>query len=231
MAAVVSISIVQSHLKAALLILCFNSILSGCHASGPVFTQEDPNILPCTKSAAFFPKGSLFYGDDQALWESQFLKYMDEPSVYQCSGAEPSIRFLWDRSLSQPIAVRLSIHPDGTGELMIRMLAHATLPSPSEPGDKTAEPKVWYRRVLDQRKAISKDQVERVRLLADRMTFLTDHSLPSTTDGSDWIFETQEAGHYRIVDFRNHPSPTARKLGLYMVRELAGISIPDNAIY
>jgi hypothetical protein len=50
--------------------------------------------------------------------------------------------------------------------------------------------------------------------------FATDHSGPQTTDGSDWIFEIEEAGHYQVVDFRNTPPDAARKLGLFLVMDL-----------
>ncbi|MGB6133293.1 MAG: hypothetical protein WBG54_16055 [Acidobacteriaceae bacterium] len=67
--------------------------------------------------------------------------------------------------------------------------------------------------------------------MAKAITFATNHSGPQTTDGSDWIFEMEEAGHYQVVDFRNTPPDAARKLGLFLVTDLGGISVDPRAIY
>jgi hypothetical protein len=217
----------------ALLLLGLISVPVGCHRSGPVFASADPNALPCSKSAGYFPKGVLFFGDDQGEMDSGYLRLMGEGSFYQCpaAGTEPVLRFLWDRSMSPPISVRLSVHPDGSGTLLIRMLAHPAFPPPPAPGERAIDPRIWYQRTLDRRKNIKSEKVDKVLALVGRIAFITNHGGPVTTDGSDWIFETEEAGSYRVVDFRNEPPQTAKTLGLYMVRELGGLALSENEIY
>ena len=204
-----------------------------CHRQGPVLTSSDPNARSCSHNDEYFPKGSLSWGDEQIAWETQYLQMMGESSLYRCpvAGAEPTVRFLWDRSLSRPIAVNLSIHPDGTGEVGVRMLAHGGMLPPLLLGQKEIESKVWYQRTIDQRKAVGKEQVNKVLSLLGGVVFLTDHNGPNTTDGSDWIFETEEAGRYKVVDFRNTPPEAARTLGLFMVRDLGGVPVSDREVY
>ena len=220
-------------IKTTLLLLGFCLAFGGCRRRGPVFTPSDPNARSCLHSDEYFPKGSLHWGADQITWDTQYLQMMGESSLYRCpvTGSEPTMRFLWDRSLSQPISVRLSIHPDGTGEAVIRMLAHPGIEPPPSPGEKQIEPQIWFQRIVDQRKTVSKEQVDEVLTLLDRVEFQTSRSDAETTDGSDWIFETEEGGRYRVLDFRNHSSDAGWILGLYMVREIGGMSISDREIY
>ncbi len=179
----------------------------------------------------------LYFGPDQATWESLYLKHMGEPSLSQCqtNGGEAELRFLWDRSLSPPIAARLVVHHDGTGTLFIHMLAHSAgvpLLEPEIEG-KTVPEDVWYRQTLEKRVQLTTGQVARVVHLAGKVSFESDRTDPKkiTTDGSDWIFETQEAGRYRVADFRNYPPKSARDLGLYLVADLGGIRLQPSEIY
>jgi hypothetical protein len=73
----------------------------------------------CSSLPEYFPRpnsgtGELFYGNDQADWERNYLRHMKELPLYACGSSldtQPVYRFLWGRSLSKPIAVRLEVRP------------------------------------------------------------------------------------------------------------------------
>jgi hypothetical protein len=210
-------------------------------AQQPV-TREEGEVAPCSNSGEFFPSGQaglhgpgLFFGDFQVQWESDFLKRMHEPSLYACAAPsdDAEYRFLWDRSLSQPIVARLTVHKDGNGILTIRMLANAGIPPPPLHGKKkSVSLDEWYRVVLDRQIDVSADQVSHALELFHRVKFVDDNPGPRyTTDGSDWIIEAREGAKYRLVDFRNGHSEPAKDFGLYLVRDLGKVEISGGAIY
>ena len=141
------------------------------------------------------------------------------------------LRFLWDRSLSAPIAARLTVHQDGKGTLTVSMLAHNGLMPPPSPKGKPITETTFYQRTVAREVPLTANQVSHALDLLTHIRFVTNRNVPNTTDGSDWIFETEEAGRYRLVDFRNEPTPSAKELGLYLVRDLGQISLPQDAIY
>lgn len=215
-------------------------LCGGCRGRGQAFPVNDAASIPCSQDLSYFPafiqgEAPLHFGTDQAEWESLYLKHMGEPSLYHCParGSEPELRFLWDRSLSPPIAVRLVVHRDRTGTLFVHMLAHpGTVPLlEPEVNGKTVLDEVWYRQTLGRQIEVTRGQVNRVLQMASGIRFRTDHSAPFTTDGSDWIFETEELGSYRVVDFRNDPPENARALGLYLVMTLGGVHLRKGEIY
>jgi hypothetical protein len=204
--------------------------------------REEGVVEPCSNSGEFFPSGKaglhgpgLFFGDFQVQWESDFLRRMHEPSLYACPAPsdDAEFRFLWDRSLSQPIAARLTVHKDGSGILTIRMLANAGIPPPPLHGKKkSVSLDEWYRVVLDRKIDVSADQVSHALELFQRVKFVDDNpGSRNTTDGSDWIIEARDGARYRLVDFRNGYSKPAKDFGLYLVRDLGKVEISGVAIY
>jgi hypothetical protein len=196
---------------------------------------------PCsTRNEYFPPPGStwagngLHWGADENSWESNLLRHMQEPSLYACSGAddEPVYRFLWDRSLSEPIVARLTVHKDGTGTLIIHMLASNGIPLPPKPGQPPTTLDQWFRIKSEEQIAVTPEQVKHVLVLFNGINFWNvDPSKGETTDGSDWIFESKVEGRYRLIDFRNMPSKSANDCGLYLVLGLGKLAIPPGAIY
>ena len=204
--------------------------------------HEEGGVDSCSTSGEFFPSGaaalhgpSLYFGDFQAQWESDYLRRMHEPSLYACAppSNEAEYRFLWDRSLSQPIVARLTVHTDGTGILTVRMLANSAIPPPPPRGKKeSAYLDEWYRVVVDRQVDVSHDRVSRALELFHRVRFIDDNpGSRQTTDGSDWILESRIGKKYRLVDFRNGHSEPAKDFGLYLVRNLGKVEISDSAIY
>ena len=212
--------------------------LLACHRHHAVFQTDNSVLTRCLQPVAYFPAFKtgaigLVWGQDQVDWETHTLQRMGEPSLYSCTEhlKEPMLRFLWDRSLSAPISARLIVHANGTGTLIIRMLANGTLMPPPLPNEKQPTEADFYRRTLDREITLTTDHVNHILALLMKIRFVTDRNVPNTTDGSDWIFETEEAGRYRLVDFRNEPSSSAKELGLYLVRDMGHISLPESAIY
>jgi hypothetical protein len=223
----------------SLLVLLIAS--SGCHTKNQMQTETKDASTPCVVGNDYFPPagnsetGSLHFGVDQADWESNYLKHLGEHSLYACgsANAEPEYRFLWDRSLSEPIAVRMVVHPDGSGTLFVRMLKNGGLLPPTAPGKKEMTWDEWLKIKIDNRIDLTSEQVQHALNLFSQIEFRagTVKTPGETTDGSDWIFESRVANRYKLVDFRNEPSKAARQFGLYMVLELGKVPIPADAIY
>lgn len=213
-------------------------LLVACRTPHAVFQTENSMLIPCSRAVAYFPvvqenTSGLFWGKDQANWESHTLQRMQEPSLYSCDEpvGEARLRFLWDRSLSAPIAARLTMYRNGRGTLTVSMLAHNGLMPPPASNEKAVTEASFYQRTLAREVPLTAEQVNHALDLLTHIRFITNRNVPSTTDGSDWIFETEEAGRYRLVDFRNEPAPMAKELGLYLVRDLGHVSLADSAVY
>jgi hypothetical protein len=228
-------------LSLALTLLTPSIVYSGCRPTNQAQVVAINNSVPCSEKSDYFPvdgisgTGSLHFGKDQADWEGLYLLHMGEPSLFACGpqNSELEYRFLWDRSLSEPIAVRLVIHADGSGTLFVRVLQHALMLPPPVHGKKEVTLDKWLKVKLDKRMDLPYEQIQQVIDLFNRIEFPSENakSISETTDGSDWIFESRVSGRYRLVDFRNTPSQAARKAGLFMVLDLAKVPIPQNAIY
>ena len=115
--------------------------------------------------------------------------------------------------------------------LFVRMLAHPAMPPPPQPGEKPVSTDEWYRQSLDRHVSVTREQMNHVEQMLQSIRFATDHSGPVTTDGSDWLFEIEQTGHYQVVDFRNTLPQEAKQLGLYLVVDLGGVKLQPGEIY
>jgi len=221
--------------------VAFLVVSSGCKKPTN-FGREAPFAsTSCSSLPEYFPfpnsgTGSLFWGIDQAEWERNLLQHMKEPPLYACGSSldtQPVYRFLWDRSLSKPIAVRLTIHPDGAGTLFVRELAHCCLMPPPERGQRALTWDEWLTLETDRTVDLKVDQAQQLTSLFNGVFHhpFDPNPIGRTTAGSDWIFESRVQGRYRLRDFRNVPPESARTLGLLLVRDLAGIPIQAQEIY
>ncbi len=216
-------------------------LLLGCRKQVRIEPVDDYASVPCTSVPSYFPflansgTGEFFNGQDQAAWESNYLQHMREPSLYACGSnmARPEYRFLWDRSLNEPIAVRLAVHPDHAGTLFVRVLANSGMIPPPRPGGRNISWDEWLVLRTDKHVELSGDQTRQaVELFREVFHHPFDsHRGDNTTDGSDWIFESRIEGRYRLRDFRNLPPQSARRLGLLLVRDFAQVPVPQSAIY
>lgn len=213
----------------------------GCRRSGLPATESLFASIPCSSLPEYFPfpnsgTGDLFWGTDEAEWEGNYLQHMKEPSLYTCGtvfNTQPQYRFLWDRSLSEPIAVRLQVHPNGAGTLFVRELANGGMIPPPMPGKKAPTWDEWFTLKTGKTVEIDVNQTQQITHLFDAVFQIPFDPNPigNTTDGSDWIFESRVEGRYRLRDFRNVPIEPSRTLGLLLVRDLGSIPIQPEAIY
>jgi hypothetical protein len=214
---------------------------AGCKKTTSFGREDLIASTSCSSLPEYFPlpnsgTGDLFWGSDQAEWERNYLQHMKEPPLYSCGSSldtQPVYRFLWDRSLSKPIAMRLAVHPNGAGTLFVRELAHCCLMPPPEHGQRAQTWDEWLTLETDRTVDLNVDQTRQLMLLFDTVFHdpFEPNPLGNTTDGSDWIFESRVRGRYRLRDFRNVPSGSAKTLGLLLVRDLAGIPIQTQEIY
>jgi len=175
-------------------------------------------------------------GNDQADWERNTLQHMKEPPLFACGSSldtQPVYRFLWDRSLSKPIAVRLTVHPDGAGTIFVRELAHCCLMPPPERGQKALTWDEWLTLEADRTVELNVDQTRKLTSQFDAVFHhpFDPDPIGNSLDGSDWIFESRVRGRYRLRDFRSVPPQSARTLGLSLVRDLGGIPVQAQDIY
>jgi len=201
--------------------------------------SQQGEVDSCSTNSEYFPPvermGAISgfpFGQDQITWESDFLRRMHEPSLFSCGNQqEATYRFLWDRSMSSPIAARMVVHSAGTGTLFVRMLANAGIPPPPEKGEKTVSADEWYKLTLEREIPLTQWQVSHAVALYQKMPFRDETNKGMTTDGSDWIFESKINGAYRLVDFRNCNNQAATDFGKYPVIGLGGIKIPSGGVY
>ena len=238
---VVSKLVMRVHLLIAFLAATALAGTSGCRKQVVQMADDNAGAMQCSPLPKYFPlsgeseTGALFFGEEQAEWEGMFLAHMQEPSLYNCGSLKTSseYRFLWDRSLSEPIAVRLVVNPNGNGTLFVRMLNHGGLLPAVNAGEKAVAPDVWYKLKIDKRVDLNTEQVRQVTDMFRTVLHLpTDpRYIGMTTDGSDWIFESRVNGRYRLKDFRNKPPAPARELGLLMALTLAQLPLTKDQIY
>ena len=132
---------------------------------------------------------------------------------------------------SVPISARIVVHPNGTGTLFVRMLAHAGIPLPPKKGQKPVSLDEWYKLILDRETPLGREEVSHALALFQRIRFRDESNDKNSLDGSDWIIESKVDRKYRLVDFRNGHSQAARDFGAYLVFDLGGVKLPPRAVY
>jgi len=155
---------------------------------------------------------------------SRVLRDMDEPSLWEASQKQKSeiYRFIWLRSFSQPIAVRLTIDVDGSGDLVVKALSRSH-------GDDAAS------LVMDQRSHLPPIEV---RSFIEKLTKADFWDLPTDRledmygrDGATWIMEGTNDGAYHIVKRWSPRDSPYRDACMYLALGLARLKIPDREIY
>jgi hypothetical protein len=194
-------------------------------------------LLAAVAQQTYFPK-KAFGGSDArsdellAGWFSHELKVLKEPSLLELAkdGHSESYRFLWLRTFHHPIAVRLDVKPDGTGNLTTKVgSGHAGFP---RTGGQVVE---------NVSRSLTHEQTGAFLAKVDELRFW---SVPSHiqgdqtgTDGSEWIIEGAKAGKYHVAARWSPDSPpppnkrAVRELGLALAIELAQMNIPEDEIY
>ena len=176
-------------------------------------------------SAQFFPKSSLDpTGDDfKANWYSTQLRALREPSLFALATNKKaeSYRFLWLRSFHHPVAVRVDLQVDGSWILVTKVASGAGGYSPSTLTTNTS-------------RQLTAQEAQSFRSMVENGGFwnapnpINDQT---GTDGSQWIIEGVKAGHYHVIDRWMPNNGPARDLGVFLVFDLARLSIPKNEVY
>lgn len=200
------------------------------------------SLVVVAVTSVAFAQGSYFppkaFDDDTrsdqfaADWYSHVLECLREPSIWELSKnpSNETYRFLWLRTFDHPISVRLEVKPDGSGVLSTRI------------GSGSAGFLSSMKDVIESNSRTLKS--EEVQSLLREVTEVDFWSIPSHiqhdqtgTDGSEWIIEAANGGHYHIVTrWSPYDNPVAakraiRKLGLALAFDLAKLDIPKEKIY
>jgi len=176
----------------------------------------------------FFPTGAfapnnLKLDSFKSRWYSEQLTALKEPSLFESKqdGTVQSYRFLWLRTFHHPVAIRVLIHADGSGTLVMKMADGA---GGYKPGSL----------IVDKTESLSADRVKKFSEEVQRLGYWT---LPERdtngegVDGSQWVIEGVHHGTYHLVDRWSPENGPVRELGLYFIRELSGSYLKDEKIY
>jgi hypothetical protein len=150
---------------------------------------------------------------------------MHEPSLYACgdSSADPEFRFLWDRSLAQPVSLRLVEHLDGSGTLYVRVLRNGGMLPPVRAGKKAPTWDEWMTLEIDKTIEVSPGQTRQLVKMFSQVLREQPKEEHASFDGVDFIFESRVSGRYRLVDFRNEAPTDVQVLNRLLVSEIAGL--------
>jgi hypothetical protein len=189
-----------------------------------------PSILnnPPDANPQYFPTGifgdSLDRGsfkDFAARWYSTYLRAMHEPSFLEASQDRSLVayRFLWLRTFHHPIAIRLTIRPDGTGSLTGKVT--------SGTGGYGTGVMTWNKSI-----DIPKTQVQQFINLSQKTAFWTSPTggLEEGNDGARWIMEGVHSGVYHVVDRWNPEKSDYASMCLFLL-SLSKIQVEAKDIY
>lgn len=192
-------------------------------------------VLSCNLlqgKTTYFPPTSLH--EDAYLhkltskYYSDYLGAMNEPSLWESrKKTVEEYRFLWLPTWDQPIAVRISISSDGTGQVTAKVLRGS---GGGKPG----------KLVTNHVRQVSSDVVDSFRAQLESTNFwkLPTYEYSGGRDGARWIFEGVKHGKYHAVDRWspqiNRRSPTDgnyERLGKMFLLELGQLKLAEKDIY
>ena len=184
------------------------------------FSTDPPDTHP-----QYFPKDSFANDPDssdfEARWYAKHLRAMAEPSLLDASKDRTVVayRFLWLRTFHHPIAVRLTIRPDGTASLV---------------GKETTGQGGYKAGVVSVSKSseVSALQVQEFLRLLQEATFWSSRTKEDAggDDGAEWILEGVRDGTYLVVDRWSPKTGDYRNLCLFLLK-LAGIKVEAKDVY
>jgi len=210
-------------------LVCSFCILASLISAQPqtrrfITSNDPPDVSP-----QYFPTGVFSeypdLSDSRSRRYAKLLRAIGEPSLLDAAKNKPSdsYRFLWLRSFRQPIAIRLTIRPDGTGQLMgVEMTGR----SGYDPGV------VATTEIVE----ISQDQIHQLKNLLQTTDYW---SMPTVDvrlheerirDGAEWILEGARDGRYHVVARLSPQNGTYREACLYLLK-LSKIEVEANRIY
>jgi hypothetical protein len=142
----------------------------------------------------YFPEGVFDDPEQASSWYPYELRVLGEPSLYDLA-ANPSAecyRFLWLRTFDAPVAIRLDVNGDGTGEVTTKI------------GDgETGFPYTMKKTVEIDKHVLTRDQVKALEAQVDKAglwRMATDEDPADVkNDGSEWVVEAARGGDYNVV--------------------------------
>lgn len=202
-------------------------LLSNCSGSSleRVQMQQVRAACPAIGDDYFFPS-EIFSKRNSDLdqferhWYSESLTRAGEPSLSCGSSDDTTIyRFLWLRTFSQPISVRISLRAN---DVLIEAFKLS--------GAGGYDPGTVSTRI---KKIVTTSEGDALKTALDQVGFWnlpTKSSADDTgLDGAQWIIEGQRNGTYHVTD-RWSPKGPYRELGLLFL-QIAAISVPEAEIY
>ena len=144
-------------------------------------------------------------------WYSRQLAAAAEPSLYLASQAprpagSATLRFTWLRSFHAPVTIRIETAGPGRHRLVAKQLSGA---GGYEPGH--------VERTID--RVLSAEEVGRLQaiLARARVFALAPDPCRGGTDGSEWIFESVDAGGYHYAAVWSPDDGPAHALGRFLM--------------
>lgn len=176
----------------------------------------------------YFPEGifrdsseSGWFQGFKERWYAKHLRSMREPSLSEASKDNSLVayRFLWLRTFHSPIAIRLTIHVDGTGTLTGKMTNGK---GGYDAGNLT----------LNESHELAKARVAEFLGLLRTAAFWSSPSEDGTggADGAQWVLEGVQNGGYHIVD-RWSPEKSEFEHACLFLFEQSRISVDTKEIY
>jgi hypothetical protein len=174
----------------------------------------------------YFPVGVFDKNPQMSAYKerfyARFLAAMEEPSLLEASRTDDthSYRLLLVSSRGRALAVRVTLHADGTGMLSGRLVAS----HPYEPDSTEVKNFV----------AVSKEEVQRLMMLLQGADFW---SMPTqeaqakygyNMDGAHWVLEGARNHSYHAVD-RWSPQQTAYSQVCAYLMELSPVKLSGTA--
>jgi hypothetical protein len=197
----------------------------------PVVPESAPVDVAPDENPRYFPIGVFAEGKSagscSARWYAEQLRALQKPSLSEhvFTGVDSVYRFTWLRSFDHPIAVRVTVHPDGTGTLTARMTDGT---GGYKPGNLIA----------NSNREVGVKEVRRLLNLINAVGFWQMPTEPATErsdvvnlDGAQWILEACSHCDYHVIDRWSPRRGPLRELGLYLARTLGGLNVPAATIY
>jgi hypothetical protein len=183
---------------------------------------------PPDANPEYFPKGAFKDSSETASfqgfkerWYAKHLRSMREPSLSEASKDNSLVayRFLWLRTFHSPIAIRLTIHVDGTGTLTGKMTNGK---GGYNAGNLT----------LNETHELTKAQVAEFLGLLQKAAFWSAPSEDGAggNDGAQWVLEGVENSRYHIVDRWSPEKSDFERLCFFMF-EQSKIMVDAKDIY
>ena len=142
---------------------------------------------------------------------AQLFGLQEPPLIGRSHYDEPVYRFTLLPSFGHPVVVRVSIHQNGTATVVTRVGKGAGGYGPKGMlSDHSSE-------LPSDKVQVLKDEVA----LSKFWDLPTEPNKQGGTDGTEWLFEAAESGHYHVVD--RWEGADLRKLGLFFLNNIGQV--------